>query len=70
MTTHRLLCERCDGPINDPERCFEQVTGWVKKREQGGTNSLRLKESLHRYMHTSCMELEVRGIPRGQSTLV
>lgn len=64
-----VKCVMCGRDVNaDTPGVYEQVSGWAQRRASGGTNSLRMRKSAHRYAHKTCVESSAKG-RRGQETL-
>lgn len=65
-----LRCSVC-GEVVDERRqtVYNKVTGWEKKRDQGGTNALRLREPDNEFMCVICMDKLTRGLSAGQMDL-
>lgn len=63
MTT----CAICQQEIKSDDRVYQQVIGYEKRRQQGGTNALKLRELTGRVAHVHCVE---NGAPPGQSSLL
>lgn len=56
-----VKCEKCGNPIPDPDNHYQYTTGWTKRRAQGGTNALRLKQTEERFRHRVCVEQDHLG---------
>lgn len=69
-TNVAIRCEICGEPITAIATAYRKMTGWAKPRDQGGPNALALPERLDEWAHASCVDLETRGIHRGQQKLV
>lgn len=48
---------------------FEQVTGWVVRRGQGGANAITMREPTGRWAHTVCVDKAKRGISSDQAEM-
>lgn len=62
-------CVHCGGPI-DENRDYQQVTGWEKRRSQGGTNAIKLREPQGVWACCVCIDGQATGIIRGQTSLI
>jgi hypothetical protein len=66
-----LFCAKCGRSMDERiETVWRQVIGWEKKREQGGTNHLALREPLNQYCCNGCMTLLAAGIDPAQESLL
>jgi hypothetical protein len=64
-------CTYCQREINDHiETVWNQVEGWEKKRETGGTNHLALRTPKAIFCCNPCMTLLLDGLSPQQGTLV
>ena len=59
-------CEFCGTPIRNPNTSYRKVTGWERKRTDGGTNALRCREPHDEWACTVCVDKEAKGIGVGQ----
>lgn len=65
-----ILCEFCGDPINPKARStYQKVTGWEKKRSQGGANQIILREPQAAFAHASCVDERKLGIHQNQTAL-
>lgn len=65
-----LTCALCGDPVTNPENHFRKVEGWEQRREQGGTNALRLREPKDSYAHSWCVDRESRHLNARQGELL
>jgi hypothetical protein len=65
-----MTCSTCNRKISGTEIFWQQVLGWEKKREAGGTNHVALRKPIERFMCAGCMTLKQSGIHPGQTSLV
>jgi len=66
-----MKCVECQREIDERiETVWTKVVGWEKKREQGGTNHLALREPLGENLCQGCMTLMQQGLSTGQQSLV
>ncbi|KKL88663.1 hypothetical protein LCGC14_1922440 [marine sediment metagenome] len=65
-----ILCAFCDEPVVPNDRfTLQKVTGWEKKRRQGGANQIILREILPEYAHNVCVDDRRRGVVQGQGLI-
>lgn len=65
-----MNCEKCGRRIFErTETYWNYVHGWEKKREDGGTNHLALREPQDKYCCNGCMMLMQSGLDPGQQAL-
>lgn len=63
-------CVFCDEPVEVQARSTHQkVTGWEKRRSQGGANQIILREPLFEYAHATCIDERRHGIHPDQANL-
>ncbi len=62
-------CAECGCPISDVEHAWTSISGWDKKRREGGTNHVALRKPLGEWMCDGCMAKCMAGIPTGQLSL-
>ena len=64
-----FYCPFCFNPVNpeDPYS-WQKVTGWERRRAQGGTNAIALRAPLQEWAHPACVSLAKDG-HLGQPTL-
>lgn len=63
-------CYICNEPIPAGALVYEQVTGWAKRRGQGGTNALALRTPTGLVACSTCILSLTSGVdPRTQQTL-
>ena len=66
-----MNCSKCGRAINEHiETVWQKVIGWEKKRDQGGTNYIALREPLPEVMCAGCMQLMQDGLDPGQQSLI
>jgi hypothetical protein len=65
MVSCAICGERVDA---DALGTYHRVQGWEVRRKQGGTNALKLRESLFEFAHRTCIEAAARG-HKGQGRL-
>ena len=66
-----MRCSKCQREIDERiETVWSKVTGWEKRREQGGTNHLALRKPLDEYCCHGCMTLMQQKIAPGQTSLI
>jgi hypothetical protein len=58
-----VLCALCGKPMQRPlpSNPYLEVTGWRKRRAQGGTNALRAEKQTGAMAHDGCVNLAVSG---------
>lgn len=62
-----VLCAFCEEPVLPNDRqTLQKVTGWEKKRRQGGANQIILRETLPEYAHSLCVDDRKHGIHQDQ----
>ena len=59
-----MNCCACDAEIQPSWTFYEEVTGWTKKRSQGGSNAVAMRSPTGRVMCRGCME--TAKLPQGQ----
>lgn len=60
-------CCECGNPVDDrKETVWSKVEGWEKKRDQGGTNHVALRNPLGVSMCNACMMLKLSGLSAAQ----
>jgi len=65
-----MTCSQCGRLMDERiETVWQHVTGWTKKRDQGGTNHIALRKELPEMMCNACMHLLVHGLNPGQQSL-
>jgi hypothetical protein len=65
-----IPCEFCGNPVNLKARnTLQKVTGWEKKRSQGGANQIILREPLPNFAHALCVDEYKQGIHPDQALL-
>ena len=62
-------CTFCGSPIN-PDRDYRKVTGWERRRDQGGTNAIRLREPTNEWACMACINLQAKGPGLAQTALI
>lgn len=64
-------CAFCAKPV-DPEGPFayRKVVGWERKRDQGGTNAIRLRVPQPEFACEFCINKETKGINARQGSLL
>lgn len=66
-----MNCSKCGRAMNENiETVWQYTTGWVKKREQGGTNYIALRKPQQEFMCNGCMQLLLDGLDVGQQSLL
>jgi len=66
-----MNCSKCGRPINDHiETVWQYASGWIKRRDAGGTNHLALRELHDKLMCNGCMQLMLDGLDPGQQSLI
>ena len=47
---------------------YRKVSGWVQRRQGGGTNAIRCREELHEYAHPGCVSERAAtgGVAKGE----
>ena len=67
-------CALCGGAIVDEDldtvHAMDQVTGYERKREAGGTNALALRRTTGKKAHSTCVRSEQRGVSARQGDLL
>lgn len=67
---HIWTCAICGDEVDDRRtEPYTEVTGWERRRDQGGTNALALRKPTGRAMCSSCMERMKMGLAPGQLSL-
>ncbi len=65
----KILCTFCEEPVvPNGAQTLQKVTGWEKKRRQGGANQIILREILPEYAHAMCADDRKRGVHQDQGT--
>jgi hypothetical protein len=59
-----VKCDRCSEPILYPKTAWHRVRGWDQDREQGGTNTIALRQRTGVVVCNGCME-ELKLVERG-----
>lgn len=63
-------CSLCGNSVN-PQTAYRKVTGWEAKREDGGTNALRLRQPHDEWACYECIDSRAKArVPEGQGSLV
>jgi len=63
----KAYCSECGEEISNPDdRAWQEVTGWEKRRAQGGTNHVALRRPTGKFMCTHCMKKLQDGVGSGQ----
>lgn len=70
MRASGLVCNTCQREILRAENPWQEVVGWVKHREQGGTNHVALPRPTGIYICEGCMTLLRQGLDPGQLSIV
>lgn len=65
---HNLKCSFCGNAIS-VNRDYRKVEGFERRRNQGGTNALRLRQPKSEWACTSCIDKESRGVSARQEGL-
>lgn len=66
-----MNCKHCGRPLNEKtETVWNLVEGWEKKRDQGGTNYLALRQPKDEFSCNACMSLLIMGLSSGQESLL
>jgi phosphoribosylformylglycinamidine (FGAM) synthase-like amidotransferase family enzyme len=66
-----MHCIQCGRELNERiETVWTKVLGWEKRRNQGGTNHLALRQQLDLYCCNGCMTLMQQGLNPGQQSLM
>jgi hypothetical protein len=69
-TLMKVVCSLCGEDVEPGARTtMQKVTGWEKKRRQGGANQIILRELLPEFAHSSCVEERKLGIHHNQALL-
>ncbi len=64
-----ILCVFCEEPLLPGDRqTLQKVTGWEKKRRQGGANQIILRKTLAEYAHALCVDDRKHGIHQDQGS--
>lgn len=66
--THQLKCMYCGKEIS-LNRDYQRVTGFEKRRNQGGTNALRLREPQEEWACMFCVDRQAAGLNVNQEGL-
>ncbi len=65
----KVLCAFCEEPvIPNGLQTLQKVTGWEKKRRQGGANQIILRKTLAEYAHAMCVDDRKHGIHHDQGS--
>lgn len=71
ISPYHYQCSQCTRQVDErQETVWFKVTGWEKKRDQGGTNHLALRRPQDEYMCDRCMEALRNGISPQQESLL
>lgn len=63
-------CSFCGEAVN-PNRDYRRVTGWEKRRSEGGTNALRLREPHEdEWACASCVDRGASGVAPTQAAML
>lgn len=68
MASVAARCCMCNDPV-DEKRAWSEVTGWVRRRDQGGANHVAMPKPLSRHMCMHCMDKLQAGLDPGQTSL-
>lgn len=65
-----ISCVICGAPIENPTvtSAYRRVSGWVRRREDGGVNAIRLRRELDEWAHVTCVDRAAAGL-EGQGGL-
>lgn len=64
-------CVLCGMRGIDEDRDYQEVRGFVRKREQGGANQIRLRQPVpDRWAHATCVDNEAHGVSARQQAMV
>lgn len=64
------LCVYCGAEIPSPLHAYRRVVAWERKRRQGGTNAVRLREQLDEYACARCVDAVAAGRDPGQAAIL
>lgn len=63
-------CALCGDPIDAPLSAYRKITGFIRHRDQGGANAIRLREDTSEFAHVTCVDLAASGIAPSQTRLL
>lgn len=63
-------CVLCGQPIERPLDAYRKIFGFVRKRDSGGANAIRLREDTHDFAHVTCVDMAASGIAPSQDRLL
>lgn len=69
MASWKLTCDKCGKEVRNEDSCWHEVTGWDRKRVQGGTNHIALRKLTGKVMCFECMTMLQAGLSVGQMAL-
>jgi len=65
-----VLCAFCEEPVDlKSQGVLQRITGWERKRRQGGANQITLRQTLPEYAHAWCVDDRKHGIHQKQATI-
>lgn len=65
-----MTCDQCGRTMDERiETIWQLVEGWEKKRAQGGTNHLAMRNPKEKFRCNGCMQLMLDGLSSGQVRL-
>lgn len=64
------FCCRCGKEIEEPEKAWQQVIGWERRRRKGGTNHVALREPQQKWTCVECMIRLQQGFSAQQESLL
>lgn len=71
MTINLPKCAFCGTPVDpDQPTVYRKVVGWERKRDQGGTNAIRLRVPQPEFACQFCIDKESRGVSASQGALI
>lgn len=65
-----MNCAICEKRIEPGQRVVVEVVGFEKRRSQGGTNALMLRQQTGREAHEVCVTASRHGWQPGQAAIV
>lgn len=64
------VCVYCRATIESTRHAYRRVVAWERKRKQGGTNAVRLREPLDEFACSRCVDAIADGRDPGQRPML